>query len=217
VIARGAGLKRESIGIFLNLARLHLSEDPRRALESATEGLKVAREIGDALSEANAYVDLADAHKELENVNDAAASYESALGIYQRLSSVQGELLTLGRLSLLYSESDVERARQFNESGIALAERLGDKNALLRLLANRAHMEQTAGLSPDAVSGYYERAISLATELENKDEIRDLQEELAQFKSDQAFSMTLDHDIQVSPPVSFKPKPRSKSAGRRLK
>jgi tetratricopeptide (TPR) repeat protein len=213
-IAHKAGLKRETAGILLNLGRLNLHHAPEVAERYAQEALNIAKETGDPLTEANALADLAEAHKERGNKEQAVELYHAARGIYRRLQFPRGELLALGRLAEMCMDDEPKRAQIWIADAVKLAEGLGDKEALLRLLSNGAHVEASLNPFSDTAEDYFARATRLAGELGDQEELAELEKERAALRDVKAMKTT--RDIPAPPRARFK-RTKEKTPDRRLR
>jgi predicted ATPase len=132
--AEAQGLLQAACRSFANLGVLYSSLDPGRAIETCTQGLEIAKKIGDLGFQSRLYANLAVAYCALTNrcEDDGIHAAQTAIQLDRQLGQLDHlavPLIVLGQIYQCHG-GDPERAITCYREAMGLAEELGEPQLL---------------------------------------------------------------------------------------
>jgi predicted ATPase len=164
-----------------NIAHLTLLMGDREAALRGWEAARaVLRDAGDRVEEANVLANLASLRASLGEVEASLADYEQARALYQATGHSAGEAHTLvGRASLRRRAGQLEAAGRDLDAAEALLDEGSQRPLQLAVSRGRAALLAARGRRAEA-RALLERALEIALELGNPQEVRVTRRQLEQ-------------------------------------
>jgi CHAT domain-containing protein/tetratricopeptide (TPR) repeat protein len=162
-VVQAAGDRRSEVQLLHNRTFVMPPGPERTALLQRV--LQLAREIGDARTEAGALYKIGQEQSRDGHYAEALEALQEALRGFERIGaddSVARVLLELARLHVSHGRPD--RAQAFDARASALLRRLGDKAAIAEATGVRANMYRESGQLREAVA-VQRRALTLTMEV----------------------------------------------------
>lgn len=113
--------------LFQEGQRWLVSAQNQMALTNFQQALKLYRQGGDRLGEANTLSGVGDVQYNLEKYGEALESYSQALAVYRQLGDRRGEATTLNNIGAVYeNQKNYPQALKFYEQALILRQEVGD-------------------------------------------------------------------------------------------
>ncbi|MBN1813375.1 MAG: tetratricopeptide repeat protein, partial [Anaerolineae bacterium] len=137
------------------------------AIEHLTQALAIAREVGDRRREGDHLGNLGIAYHNLDQIEQAIASYEQALVIARETGNRFGEERLLGSLGLVYHTlGQIERAVECLEQALVIAREIDERSGEGYHLGHLGIAYHALGQIKQAINSY-EEALAIFHEIGN--------------------------------------------------
>ncbi|MEI8305696.1 MAG: tetratricopeptide repeat protein [Chloroflexales bacterium] len=164
--ARRQSLWNYELATLINLGDAYrLLGDYHRASTFLDQGLRIAREIGDQINEANVLNNLGLVYTDQGSLHLAIVYHDQALAIIRKFSDHRSEGIILGNLGNICANlGDLHRAIDYHKQALELSHALGDRRGEGTAEINLGSAYANLG-DPRRAIEYFERALSISLQI----------------------------------------------------
>ncbi len=127
----------QRVDIYNKLSSIYLRKNPKNALESAEKALLQSQNLNYLSGKARALLNMAKAHTQLSNYEEALGYYNDALQLFEAINEPGEAARAYGsRGGMFIRKSEYEKARDDFNKSLAIYQEVGDQKGLINANSN---------------------------------------------------------------------------------
>lgn len=172
-LRRIAGNKSGQAYSFSKLAGLYKdSGDPQKAISLYKEAVSIYAEIGERKEEAQIYADIGATYNNVKDYAQAIPYYNRSIAIFDSIGDQYSYAYTLFDLgNLFFDKKNYNQAKSCFEESLQIREEIGDRSGQSYNFINIGLIERIMNYNNELAEKYYRKAMQIAHETDNDDNI----------------------------------------------